>query len=266
MMEKEILALLPKDYPWKDSFRFYASIDSTNSQLKELAKKGAPHGTVLAADQQTGGRGRMGRSFASPPGVGMYLSILLRPKCAPHDLMHLTCATAAAMCDAIEQSAGFRPGIKWTNDLVYQKRKLSGILTELGLSTAGELDYAVVGIGVNCCQKQADFAPEIRDIAGSLEMFSEKPINRAQVAASMMTALWQMDKNLLSEKCALMTQYRKDCITLGKEISLARGDEIRYGTAVDVDEEGALVVRFTDGHTEAVSSGEVSVRGMYGYV
>lgn len=231
-----------------------------------MAKQGAPHGTVLVADQQTGGRGRMGRTFYSPSGVGVYLSILLRPKCSPGELMHLTCAAAAAMCDAIEKSAGFRPSIKWTNDLVYERKKLAGILTELGLSATGTLDYAIVGIGVNCCQKASDFAPEIRDIAGSLEMVSGKTIDRADVAASMMTALWKMDTKLLSGKKALLDQYRQDCITIGKDISLVRGEEIRHGSAVDVDEEGALVVRFADGHTEAVSSGEVSIRGMYGYL
>lgn len=231
-----------------------------------MARQGAPHGTVLVADRQTNGHGRRGRSFQSLGGMGVYLSLLIRPSCAPTDLMHLTCATAVAMCDAVENAANFRPGIKWTNDLVHKKRKLGGILTELGFTSKGQLDYAIIGIGINCCQSQEDFAPEIQDIAGSLSMVSDRQINRAKVAAAMMEALHRMDKSLLTEKSAILEQYRRDCITLGQEISLVRGDEIRHGLALTVDEEGALVVRFPDETVEAVNSGEVSVRGMYGYI
>lgn len=265
-MKEQIQKHLSPDYPWVEHFHFYDTIDSTNTRLKELARNGAPHGTVIAADLQTGGRGRLGRSFLSPPGVGIYMSILLRPDCQPSDLMHLTCASAAAMCDAIEASAGFRPGIKWTNDVVFQQRKLAGILTELGLSPNGSVDYAVIGIGVNCCQQLSDFSPEIRSFAGSLSMFSPQPVDRSLVAAEMMNALWKMDANLLSGKNRLMDLYRKSCITLGQRISLLRGDEIRYGKALDISDDGALIVAFDSGSIETVNSGEVSIRGMYGYV
>ena len=265
-MKDLILKNLSPAYPWKEQFHFFEELDSTNTRIKAMAKEGAPHGTVLIADRQTGGHGRMGRSFHSPGGVGVYLSILLRPNCSPMDLMHLTCATAVAMCDAVEASAFFRPGIKWTNDLVSGKRKLGGILTELGLTSRGMVDYAIIGIGINCCQQTGDFAPDIRDIAGSLSMVTGKEIDRSKVAAAMMDALHRMSNSLLTDKAAMLESYRKDCITVGQDISLVRSDEIRHGHAVDVDEEGALVVCFPDGHTEAVSSGEVSVRGMYGYV
>lgn len=266
MMKQEILARLSPEYPWKDRFDFLDSVDSTNTRLKDLARQGAPHGTVLAADRQTGGRGRLGRTFLSPGGVGIYLSILLRPQCTPGELMHLTCASAAAMCDAVQTAAGVRPQIKWTNDLVYGKRKLAGILSELGFTPEGIVDYAIVGIGVNCCQCPEDFPPEIRDTACSLHTITGKAIDRSLVAAAMMDALFRMDAGLLTRKDALLDQYRRDCVTIGKEISLVRGDSIRHGIALDVDSEGALVVAFSDGHTEAVSCGEVSVRGMYGYV
>ena len=265
-MNDSILAVLSPEYPWKAHFRFFPELDSTNDELKRLARQGAPHGTVLIADRQTGGHGRMGRSFLSPGGVGVYLSILLRPDCAPTELMHLTCATAAAMCDALEAATGLRPGIKWTNDLVWGKRKLGGILTELGLSPQGRVDYAIIGIGINCCQQESDFAPEIRDMAGSLAMATGTPIDRSRVAAAMMEALWQMSRQLLTEKQAILTRYRRDCVTLGREISVLRGDTVRHGTAMDVDTDGALVVAYPDGTTEAVNSGEVSIRGMYGYV
>ena len=266
-MKEHILSLLPAEYPWKEHFHWLAETDSTNDQLKKMARLGAPHGTVLIADRQSGGHGRMGRSFHSPGSVGIYFSILLRPQCTPGDLMHLTCATAVAMCDAVEAAALLRPGIKWTNDLVYQQRKLGGILTELGLSSKGTVDYAIIGIGINCCQKETDFPPEIRHIAASLAMVTGGAIDRARVAAAMMEHLHRMDQVLLIEKQSILERYRRDCITLGQEISLLRvGEEVRHGKAVDMDEEGALIVEFPDGHRETVNSGEVSVRGMYGYL
>ena len=179
--------------------------------------------------------------------------------------MHLTCAVGTAMCDAVEASAGFRPGIKWTNDLVWEKRKLSGILVELLNDTNGKL-CVVIGIGVNCCQQLTDFPEELRDRAGSLAMVTGKAIHRPRVAAAMMEALAKMDRNLLTGKEAILARYRRDCVTLGQHISVVRGEEIRHGTALDIGENGDLTVRFDDGHTEAVSSGEVSIRGMYGYV
>ena len=265
-MENSVLSQLSFDYPWKDRFHHYPTIDSTNDRLKELARKGAPHGTVLMANHQSDGHGRLGRSFQSSADVGVYLSILLRPGCSPAKLMHLTCAAAVAMCDAVEKAVGLRPQIKWTNDLVYHRKKLGGILTELGFTADGKVDYAIVGIGINCCQKNEDFAPEIRDIAASLAMVTGKEIDRSSVAAAMMEALYHMDQQLLTEKSSILQQYRKDCITIGQDISIVRGDEVRYGTALSVDEDGALAVRFTDGSIGIVNSGEVSVRGMYGYV
>lgn len=264
-MKNEILSQLSQEYPWADRFHYFPTIGSTNDVLKTLAKQGAPHGTVIAAGHQTNGHGRLGRSFQSPQGLGIYLSILLRPGCTPMELMHLTCAAAVAMCDAVEAAAGFRPGIKWTNDLVHEKRKLGGILTELGLTPKGTVDYAIIGIGINCRQCREDFAPELRDMAASLSMVTGSPVSPARMAAAMMEALGRMDAGLLTEKEAILRRYRTDCITIGQDISLVRGDEIRYGHAVDVDENGALVVRFPDGSVEAVNSGEVSVRGMYGY-
>lgn len=265
-MKQAILNCLPGDYPWADHFTYFEEIGSTNDTLRTLAKQGAPHGTVLMADRQTGGHGRLGRSFLSPSGVGIYMSILLRHDCAPAELMHLTCATAKAMCNAVQAATGLRPGIKWTNDLVWEKKKLGGILSELGFTPKGRVDYAIIGIGINCCQKEEDFAPEIAGLATSLSIAAGKPIERHIVAAAMMEHLWKMDANLLTGKEDILSAYRSDCITIGQDISLVRCDEIRYGHALDVDNDGALVVSFADGHTEIVNSGEVSVRGMYGYI
>ena len=265
-MKEQILSHLSPQYPWKAHFQFFPSIGSTNDHLRTLARAGAPEGTVLVADCQTGGRGRRGRSFHSPEGAGIYMSILLRPNCLPAELLHLTCAAGTAMCDAVEAAAGFRPGIKWTNDLVFGKRKLGGILTELGFTPQGGVDYAIIGIGINCCQTGQDFPEDIRAIAGSLAMAADREIERAKVAAAMMDALHIMANRLLTEKTQILNRYRRDCITVNQEVVLVRGEEKRYGFALDIDEEGALVVRFSDGSTESVSSGEISVRGMYGYV
>ena len=265
-MKQKILNALSPEYPWADRLHCVAETGSTNDDLKAMAKDGAPHGTVLIAGTQSGGHGRMGRSFHSPEGTGIYLSILIRPGCAPTELMHLTCAAAAAMCDAVEDSVGIRPGIKWTNDLVHEKKKLGGILTELGLNRKGLVDWAIVGIGINCSQQEVDFPEDIRKIAGSLAMAAGEEINRAKVAAAMMEALYAMSCTLFSGKFAMLRQYRRDCVTLGQEVSILRGDSISHGLAMDVDEEGALIVRYADGTKEAVNSGEVSVRGMYGYL
>ena len=265
-MKEQIISYLRESCLWQDSLLWFDSIDSTNTRARELAKQGAAHGTVLIADHQTGGRGRRGRGFHSPAGSGIYMSVILRPRCKPQEIMHLTCAAAVAMCDAVESAVGFRPGIKWTNDLVYNSRKIAGVLTELGFDKWGNADFAVIGIGINCCQTESDFPEEIRGIAGSLASVSGQTIDRARIAAAMMDALYRMDQTLLTKKSSTMEHYRRDCITLGQEISLVRGDEVRHGTALDIDSDGALVVLFPDKSVEAVNSGEVSIRGMYGYV
>ena len=266
MIQYTILSRLSQNYPWKDRMQYFSTIGSTNDLLKVLAREGAPHGTAVVAGHQSGGHGRMGRSFHSPEGMGIYLSILLRPDCAPSELMHLTCASAVAMCDAVEKVCGLRPGIKWTNDLVSGRKKLGGILTELGLSAEGAVDYAIIGIGINCLQTEEDFPSELRDRATSLNMVTGRKIDPACLAAAMLEALWQMDSILLADKLGILTRYRQDCVTIGQEISVVRGEEVRHGKALSVDENGALVVAFSDGTREAVNSGEVSIRGMYGYV
>ena len=265
-MIEQIINYMEESCPWQDSLLWFDTIDSTNTYAKKLAAEGASHGTVVIANHQTGGRGRMGRSFHSPAGTGLYMSVILRPQCAPDALMHLTCATAVAACDAIENAVGIRPGIKWTNDLVFQGRKLAGILTELGLSSTGTVDYAVIGIGINCTQQPEDFPEDIRNIAGSLSWAAGNPVNRYQIAACLINKLFQMQQHLVSQKQALLQQYRSDCITLRKDISLLRADgSVRHGKALDIDDEYRLLVRFENGDLETVSFGEVSIRGMYGY-
>ena len=256
---------LPEDHLWQDQIIWYEVTDSTNNQAKILVQQGAPHGTVLIADQQTCGRGRLGRSFQSLGGMGVYMSVILRLQVPVDQLMHLTCAAGVAMMQAVEAVSGIRPQMKWINDLVVDRKKLGGILTEMSVDK-GLVDYAVVGIGINCLQQPEDFPPEIAGLATSLSLAAGHPITPAKLAAAMVEALWKMDRTLFSEKAQLMAEYKENCITLGKEIQVIRQEQIRRGKALDLDAEGGLLVQYEDGSIETVSSGEVSVRGMYGYL
>ncbi len=254
-------------HPWTNQVHYYEEIDSTNNLAKAMAAQGAPAGTILIADRQSAGRGRLGRSFLSPAGMGIYLSIILRPNCKASEIMHLTCAAAVAACNAVESALGFRPGIKWTNDLVYNGRKLGGILTELSIDPkTHQVDYAVIGIGLNCCQEEGDFDESIRSIACSAQMATGHPVDRERITARLILALSDMDSKLLTHSDAMLAQYRRDCITLGKQVSIVRGSQIDHAVAVDIDHLGALIVRYEDGSLDTINSGEVSIRGLYGYV
>ena len=263
-MKNKILSQINAECPWRDTLHWYDTLESTNIRAKELAKADAPHGTVVIAGSQTGGRGRMGRSFLSPAG-GVYLSVILRPACPPDRLMHLTCAAATAGCIAVERACGICPDIKWTNDLVYGKKKLGGILTELVLRTDGAVEAAIIGIGINC-KKATDFPPELQATVTSIQEISSAGCTADALTAKLVEALWKMDKELFTGKQEMMAYYRRRCITLGKEIKILTGDTVQYGIALDLDENGGLLVRFTDGSEKIVASGEVSIRGMYGYL
>ncbi len=255
-----------KGSPWSGELYVLDSLGSTNDYAKELAAKGAPHGTVVIANRQEQGRGRMGRSFLSPDGLGIYFSMILRPNCTPAELMHLTCCTAVAVCDALERAAGHRPSVKWTNDLVSSGRKLGGILTELSIEgESGLVQYAVLGIGINCHQKLTDFDPSIRDMAGSLEMVTGKKPDRNRIIGELISQLVHMSNTIETDRLLWMNRYRKNCITLGRAVAVGKAGEVRWGHALDVDDWGGLMVDFGQG-TETVQAGEVSVRGMYGYV
>jgi BirA family biotin operon repressor/biotin-[acetyl-CoA-carboxylase] ligase len=221
---------------------------------------------VLIADRQTGGRGRLGRSFSSPAGSGIYMSVILRPGCTAAELMHLTCAVAVAMCNAIEKVTGFRPAVKWINDLVLNRRKLGGILTELSMDPQCEnVEYVIAGIGINCLHQKEDFPEELQEKATSLAMHGIS-VEPAALVAAMIRALYRMDSTTYPDRCRTMDQYRKDCITMNREVLVLRGDSVRPGIALDVDDEGALAVAFPDGTSQLVNSGEVSVRGVKGYI
>ena len=265
-MKQSILSHLPTNHPWAENIHWHDTIDSTNNEAKRLGAAGAPHGTVVIAGHQAGGRGRMGRSFHSPADLGLYLSVILRPNCAATELMHLTCAAAVAACHAVADTTDLWPNIKWTNDLVFAFKKLGGILTELSFHADGTINYAIVGIGINCNHTAADFPPELQHMAASIAMCTGNPVDCSRLAAQLIHQLYDMDQSLLLKKDLIMKLYRVRCMTLGREVAIHHFNEIRYGTAMDVDLDGGLIVRFSDGHKETVAAGEVSVRGMYGYM
>ncbi len=245
-----ILQHLSADCPWRDSLLVLNETDSTNNDLKKLAADGAPHGTVVVAIKQTAGRGRMGRQFLSPEG-GIYMSLLLRPNCQAAELLHLTCAVAVGVCDAIEKSCGFRPKVKWINDLILENKKLGGILTELSLNADGSVNYAIVGIGIN-----VGTVPEaVADMAAALSA------DRDAITAALIDTLSRMD---FMDESGLMGRYRVDCMTLGQQVRVLQTG--CTGTAENLTDDGSLIIRKDDGTTVTVGSGEVSVRGMYGYL
>lgn len=242
-------------------------VDSTNTHLNQLALQGAPHGTVVTAETQTAGRGRRGRSFHSPQGTGLYCSTLLRPSCSSAEIANLTAWVAVALSDAIAQCCNLQPEIKWTNDLVLQGKKICGILTELGLeSESDSVDYVVVGCGINVNQTKADFPQEIQSMATSLAEVAGKPIQRTPLCAAILTALNQMFLDFPTEKETYLNKYRNRCITLGKEIQVTQGSTHYQAIAQEIDQDFRLVVQDTQGETRVLSTGEVSVRGMYGYI
>ena len=166
-------------HPWQTLVTAVPSVDSTNNACKRLAAEGAPDGTVVLTGCQTAGKGRRGRTFVSPPG-GLYFSVILRPHAKPEALMHLTAMAAVAAARAVFAVSGVYPDIKWTNDLVLGGKKLCGILTEIGIEAESrEVDYAVVGIGINCAR--VDLPPEVSAMSASLEAFTGQKPDRARL-------------------------------------------------------------------------------------
>lgn len=245
----------------------FDSLDSTNDELKRRSTDTAENGLAVMALGQTAGRGRRGRSFLSAPGKGLYLSVLFQPQCAPEELSMLTAWSAVALRGAVEQVCGVRPGIKWPNDLVLGGKKLCGVLTELEWDAAsGQPRYVIVGLGINLTQTAADFGPKVAPIATSLQTALGVAPDRTALAAAVLRAMDGMCRDFPREKARYLADYRRDCLTIGKEVTVLSPTGTRRGLAVGVDETFALVVRWENGTEEAVSAGEVSVRGLYGYV
>lgn len=245
----------------------FDSIDSTNSYLKREAPKGLPHGAVVIAGHQTGGRGRLGRSFLSPEGKGIYCSVLLRPPVTPAEAVDLTSCAAVALCDGVERATGLRPGIKWTNDLVMGGKKICGVLCEMGFTPDGGLSHVVIGFGMNVDQRPQEWPEELRAIAGSLSEAAGQPVDREKLTAALLDSLEKVYHNwLLGKRNDILDRYRKDCLTIGREVRLIRGGREETAFAEEIGPDFGLVVRYPDGRRETVTSGEVSVRGLYGYI
>ena len=239
---------------------------STNDLLKAMAEAGAGEGTVLVAGEQTRGKGRLGRSFTSAAGKGVYLSALLRPQLPPEKLLPLMGFTAEAMGRAVRRIAGAETGIKWVNDLILNGKKICGILTESAFSAGGQLQYVVVGIGLNVNYDQTDFPEELRPIAGSLKTELGRPFDLAPLAATMIEELDALYSALLSgDTAAYLAAYREHCLTLHQDVLLLQNDVTTPAYALDVDEALGLLVRYPDGGQALVRSGEASVRGLTGY-
>ena len=259
-----VLGRLPESR--RDSVRVFASIDSTNTYLKREAMSGAPDGLCAVANEQTAGRGRVGRSFLSAPDCGVYLSMLVRPSCAAADCATLTSHAAVAVCRAIRKVSGAQTGIKWTNDILLGGRKICGILTELSLEgESGAVDSVVIGIGINANNGPESFPSELRAIAGSIRSFTGVSVDRSALSAAVITELDEMLEQWKRDPRVYLEAYRDLCLTTGKEVRVLRGDQERLGFAEAIMDDFALLVRYPDGTEEALTGGEVSVRGLLGY-
>ena len=243
----------------------FGEMDSTNTYLKQLALTGAADGTVVIAVHQTAGRGRMDRTFQSPAGKGLYLSVLLRPELPPERFLPVTALAGVAVCNAVEMLCGVRPGLKWPNDPVLHGRKLAGVLTELVVGEDGK-PAIVLGIGINLSQQAENFTEDVAAIATSLAA-EGYPVSCEAMAAALLKELDEMYGDLLRGDLERWLQdYRRDCVNIGKTVQLLRPDGRReQAEALGIDEDFGLAVRLADGGEEVIRTGEVSVRGLYGY-
>lgn len=261
-MREEILRLLGPTAVVGRQLVYLDEVGSTNDYARILAQDGAADGTAVIADCQTAGRGRQGRPFQSPKGKGLYLTVLLRPQLPPERLTPVTALAGVAVCAAVERVCGVRPGLKWPNDPVLHGKKLCGILTEL--TGAGEL---ILGIGLNVSQTAEDFTPEVAAVAISLAAALGRPVSRPVLAAAL---LEELDRQYAALRAGDWTEaldaFRRDCVNLGRQVQLLTPAGREAVTALGVDAGFGLVVRDGAGMERTVRSGEVSVRGMYGYV
>lgn len=243
----------------------YDELDSTITQGQRMVLEGAENGTVIIADHQTMGAGRMGRNFLSPAGAGIYLSYLLAPECSGEALSLLTSCAGLAVCGAITNRTGLAPKIKWPNDVILDRRKVCGILTRLvSDGENGSVGWAIIGIGINV--NQTSFPEELADKAISVRMAGGEVL-RAQLAAELICRLdeifsgtgWQTGDP------SILQQLRSLSCTLGRQVVVSSPLGQQEGEAVDIAADGSLLVRFSDG-VRPVNSGEVSIRGVLGYV
>ena len=237
------------------------TLASTNLVLKDMARRGAPHGSTCLCECQTAGRGRMDRTWSSPEGQGIWMSVLLRPAMPAERAPLITFCCALAMAKAVRRVTALDVKIKWPNDLVLNGKKLCGILLEMVFDAQG---YAVVaGTGLNV--RGGAYPPELADRATSIDEWGDVPDRSLLIAAY----LQELDAALAALErggfAGIAEEFRQMCITLGSQVHVLGADSSFTGVAEDIDETGALLVR-TDGELRQVLAGDVSVRGVMGYV
>ncbi len=245
-IKKELIYKLPK-------IDIYDCVDSTNTLMKELAKEGAEEFSVIIAAEQSGGRGRMGRTFHSPSGSGIYMSVLLRPD---GRLNPLYITTYASVCCArvFEKMTGQKAYIKWVNDIYIHNKKVCGILTE---SSLGENGYAILGIGVNVTVPKDGFPDDIKDRAGAL-FKKEKGHMREEVASQIINEFIMVYNK--GEKDEILNQYREKSLVTGKRIDIIENGMVEQATAVGIDDEFSLIVKKDDAKLYTLNSGDVSIK------
>ena len=262
LLEKGTILAGLKTQTFGRSLSVFKSVDSTNEEAKRQAAQGAPHGAVFLAERQTGGKGRLGRHWDSPPGEGVWMSLLLRPAGPPAEASVLTLLAGLAVCNALRGECGCDAWIKWPNDIVAGGKKLCGILTEV----AAEMDrihWAVVGIGLNA--NQGAFPDEIAWKATSLRLETGRRVERSAVLRRILLELEEAYRLYYEERRpGFLEAYQARCISLGRRVRAERGGNPLEGEAVAVTAEGDLLLRCGNGRLEAVRSGEVSVQGIYG--
>lgn len=246
-------------------------VSSTNTVLKQYVAQGQKQDMVLLAEEQSGGRGRRGRSFYSPEGTGLYMSLLLHPAMTPEEAAMLTTVAAAAVAEAVETVSGMETGIKWVNDVWVRNKKICGILTEGSVSMEdGHLEYAIVGIGINIYEPEEGFPEEIKDVAGAVFTNDISRENLRNRMASEVLARFLEYYDKLPEKTYL-EEYRKRSVVIGKRVRIIQpegakipetksGASREHALAVGIDEWCHLQVRYDDGTTESLSNGEISIK------
>lgn len=235
---------------------FYNETDSTNLRALEMAKRGVDVETAVVANCQTAGRGRLGKSFDSKEGAGIYLTLLIPGKKLPQDFIKITRYSAVKVARAIDGEAEIRTEIKWVNDIYYSKKKLAGILVQSLLDESGAPEYAIVGVGVNV-EKRA-FPDEIKDIAGALLEFSNREISRARLAARIIEELVSGLGNLASPD--VVDEYKTRSCLLGRAVAVIENGAEFCAEAVNITDSGALVIRLPDGTQRELSSGNISLK------
>lgn len=235
--------------------------DSTNEEAKRLGNAGAEDGLVIFAEEQTKGKGRMGRSWVSPKYIGIWFSVLLRPNILPSNIANITLVAGYSVCKAIRNFTGCNAMIKWPNDIIIDNKKICGILTEMTVK-ADKVNYIVVGIGINV--NTQDFPQEISCKATSLFLQKGEKINRINLIKEI---LRQFDKDykeyLISNSLEMISEFKEYCATIGREITAFIGNKTVKGVAVDISSIGELLIKTDDGDTVNVNSGEVTVQGIY---